>query len=125
MKFCEAMDELKAGKKVTRQPWKEGLYFLIEKGDVKSYQPKLAQFIYNEEIMVSEGWSIDAVEGEFKFCDIINYLQQGARARFKDWKETYIYLDHSTKSLVVNSMEVFPFIPQFDDFVAQDWMVIE
>lgn len=98
---------------------------MIENGDVKSYQPKLAPFVYNEEIMVSDGWTVDGIDGEFAFCNIISYLQQGAKARFKDWKEMYIYLDHSVKGLVVNSMEVFPFIPQFDDFVAQDWMVIE
>lgn len=125
MKFCEAMGKLKEGKKVTRQPWAEGVYFLMEAGDVKSYQPKLAHYIYNEDIMVSDGWLVDAVEGEFKFGDIIEYLQKGYRARLKDWKEMYIYLDQSIQSLVVNSMDIFPFTPQFSDFVSQDWVVIE
>lgn len=122
MLFCEAMDKLKSGSKVTRQPWSEGVYFLMDGADVKSYQPKLAHFIYNEDIMVSDGWLVDGVEGEFKFCDIINYIQQGARARLKDWKEAFIYLDQSEKVLVINSMEIFPFIPQFSDFAAQDWI---
>lgn len=124
MKFCEAMDKLKEGAKVTRQPWAEGVYFLMDGSDVKSYQPKLAHFLYNEDIMVSDGWVVDGIEGEFKFCDIISYLQQGARARLNEWKESFIYLDPTDKVLVVNSMEIFPFTPQFSDFVAQDWVEI-
>tara|TARA_R110000868_G_scaffold90899_3_gene251957 strand:+ start:3897 stop:4271 length:375 start_codon:yes stop_codon:yes gene_type:complete len=122
MKFCEAMDRLKEGAKVTRQPWAEGVYFLMDGSDVKSYQPKLAHFVYNEDIMVSDGWLVDGVEGSFKFCDIISYLQQGARARLSEWKEAFIYLDSTDKVLVINSMEIFPFTPQFSDFVAQDWI---
>ncbi len=125
MKFCEAMDKLKSGAKVTREPWREGVYFLMEKEDVKSYQPKLTSYIYNEDIMVSDGWVIDGIEKEFRFCDIIGYLQQGAKAKLKDWKEMFIYLDQSTKGLVCHSMDAFPFTPQFADFVAQDWMVLE
>ncbi len=124
MKFCEAMDKLKSGAKVTREPWRQGVYFLIDGTDVKSFQPKLAPYVYNEDIMVSDGWIVESKIGEFKFCDIIEFLKKGYKAMLKDWKETFIYLDQSTKMLVVNSMEVFPFIPQFDDFVAQDWVVI-
>jgi hypothetical protein len=125
MKFCEAMDKLKSGAKVTREPWKQGVYFLMDGSDVKSFQPKLAPYVYNEDIMVSDGWLVDGHEGEFKFCDIISYLQQGSKAKLKEWKEMFIYLDKSIKCLVVNSMDVFPFTPQFDDFVAQDWVEIQ
>lgn len=125
MKFCEAMEKLKNGSKVTREPWKQGVYFLMDGNDVKSFQPKLAPYIYNEDIMVSEGWILDGQEGEFKFCDIIPYLQQGSKAKLKEWKEMFIYLDQTVKGLVVNSMDIFPFTPQFNDFVAQDWVEIE
>ncbi len=125
MKFCEAMDKLKGGAKVTRKPWQEGVYFLMDGNDVKSFQPKLAPYVYNEDIMISDGWLIDGHEEEFKFCDIIPYLQQGLKAKLKDWKETFIYLDKSQKSLVVHSMDIFPFTPCFNDFLAQDWVVIE
>lgn len=124
MKFCEAMEKLKNGAKVTRQPWKEGVYFLIQGDDVKSFQPKLAPYIYNEDIMVSDGWLVDGQSDEYKFCDIIPFLQQGTKAKLKDWNETFIYLDRGTKGLVVHSMDAFPFIPDFDSFVAQDWIEI-
>ncbi len=125
MKFCEAMEMLKIGAKVTRQPWKEGVYFLMDGKDVKSFQPKLMPYTYNEDIMVSDGWMVDGKEEAMSFCDIIPYLQRGAKAWMKDWVEMYIYLDFSTKSLVVNSMDTFPFAIDFNSFVAEDWVEIK
>lgn len=125
MKFCEAMDKLKDGAKVTRHPWKEGVYFMMVEKDVKSFQPKLAPYIYNEDIMVSDGWILEGKENEYKFCDIIPFLQQGVKAKLKDWKEMFIYLDQGSKAMVVHSMDAFPFVPDFESFVAQDWMVLE
>ncbi len=124
MKFCEAMDKLKSGSKVTREPWKEGVYFKMDGADVKSYQPKLMAYIYNEDIMISGGWLVDDNPEEYKFCDIIEMLQKGSKAKLKDWTESFIYLDFATKSLVCHSMDAFPFNPQFSDFMAQDWMEI-
>lgn len=124
MKFCEAMELLKAGKKVTRQTWKDSLHFLMDGSDVKSYQPKLTNYIYNEDIMISDGWVVEGQDGEHRFCDIVGWLQQGFKARLKDWKEPFIYLDKQTNSLVLYCMEVMPFIPDFDSFVAQDWIEI-
>lgn len=122
MKFCEAMDKLKSGAKITRESWKDGIYFLMDKGDVKSFQPRLSHFSYNEDIMVSDGWLVDDNKKEFKFCDIIPFLQKGSKAKLKDWKDTFIYLDVSTKSLVVHSMDMFVFVPGFEAFTAQDWI---
>ena len=130
MKFCDAMDKLKEGFKVSRQPWVEGVYFLMQEGDVKSFQPKLSQFIYNEDIRVSDGWVLDSdpseySKPEYRFCDIILSLKKGSRAKLKDWTDSYIYFDPSTKSLVIHTMEAFPFIPDFASFDSEDWVVIE
>jgi hypothetical protein len=125
MKFNEAMESLQKGLKVTRQPWIGSIYFLMDGNDVKSYQPRLAPYNYNEDVMISDGWIVESMEGEYKFYDIIDYLQKGLRAYMKNWKESYIYLDKSSKALVIHSMEIFPFIPEFSSFIAQDWVVIE
>jgi len=125
MKFCEAMELLKTGSKVTRLPWKDGIYFQIEDEDVKSFQPRLSPFLYNEDIMVSEGWFVEGIENELNFCDIILFLLKGARARMKDWTDTYIFLDNNTKSMMIQSMIIFPFTPDFESFVAEDWVVVE
>lgn len=122
MKFCEAMDKLKSGSKVTRQPWKGGVYFIMDGTDVKSMQPKLTPFIYSEDIMVSEGWQIVGNETELTFCEIIPYLLQGEQAKLKEWGSTYIFLDAPNKMLVVHSMEIQPYIPDFGSFVAEDWI---
>ncbi len=124
MKFNEAMGSLQFGLKVTREPWKQDVYFKIESDEVKSYQRKLMSYIYTEDIMISDGWLVDEKEGEFKFSEIIEMLSEGHRAKLKDWKDSYIYLDFDTKSLVCRSMEAFPFVLQFTDFMAEDWIVI-
>ena len=129
MKFCEAMDLLKEGAKVTRQPWKGSMYFVMKGDDVKCFQPKLVNFLYSEDIMISGGWYIegqDQVRNEMTmtFCEIIPFLQKGCKAWLCDWKDSYIYLDNSTKSLVLYRMEMFPFIPDFESFVAHDWIEV-
>jgi len=122
MKFCEAMDKLKEGGRVTRNAWKGSVYFKISDNEVKSYQPKLMPYIYNDDIMVSDGWMIEGDDNEYTFCEIIPFLQQGAKAHLKEWDETYIYLDRQLKQLVVHSMDHLPFIPDFESFAATDWM---
>ena len=120
------MDKLKSGSKVTRAPWQQGVYFLMDKKDVKSFQPKLALYTYNEDIMVSEGWLVDGQKEEHRFCDIVPLLNKGSKARMKGWwKEMFIYLDAQSQSLVLRSMESIPYMPEFTDFLAEDWIEIE
>lgn len=126
MKFSEAMELLKSGSKVTRQPWIDKIYFLMKDSKIKSYQPVLAAYQYNEDIMISDGWVIiDGAREEFTFCEIIPLIQKGAKAKLKDWKNMFIYYDSSIKGLVLYSMEIQPFIPDFESFIAQDWLEIK
>lgn len=126
MKFNEAMDALQQGLKVTRQSWVGAIYFKMDGTDVKTYQPRAAIYAYNEDIMISEGWTVDGEEGVFKFSEIIAPLQKGKKAWLGDWpeKEMYIHYDQASQAIVLNSMEVYAFIPAFDAFIAQDWVSI-
>lgn len=124
MKFIEAMELLKSGSKVTREAWKNKVYFVMKGCEVKSFQPKLAHYVFNEDIMISDEWVIDGHTKDYKFTEIIPLLQNGCKATRKDWQEAYIYLDRNTKSLVLESMEIFTFIPEFDSFAASDWIEI-
>ena len=125
MKFNEAMEAMQNGAKVTRKPWFKSAYFVMEGKDVKSYQPVLKVFQYSEDIMVSDGWIVSGVEGELKFYDLIPYLQKGLSAHLKDWKEAYIKYDPANKYLVLFSMDVFPYIPDFEAFTSEDWITVE
>lgn len=124
MNFCEAMIKLESGSKVTRNNWRDGLYFQKNKDHVQSYQPNIEPYLYTENIMISDGWKIQGDENEYKFCEIIPFLQKGAKAKMKNWNEAYIFYDSETKGLVINKMVVFPYFPNFDDFLAQDWVEI-
>jgi hypothetical protein len=124
MKFSEIMDLLKSGSRVTREKWKDGVCFIYNAPDVISLQPRVTHFQYNESIMISEGWTIDTdYSKEYKFSEIIPFLMKGSIAKLKEWKkDNYIYLDKPTKMLVFHSMETFPFIPDFESFIAEDWI---
>ena len=125
MKFCDAMDLLKSGSKITREPWKQAIYFLMDGKIVNSYQPRISPYLYDEDIMVSDGWLVEGETDEFPFCEVVIYLQEGLKAMLKDWKDMYIYLDRPTKSLVAHSMDVFPFTPDFESFIATDWIELK
>lgn len=125
MKFCEAMDALKAGHKVSRAPWGNDVYFMMDGEDVKSYKPVLRHYTYSEDIMVSDGWLVDDDVKAYKFCDIVPKLINGSRAKLAEWSGAFIYLDPSERVLVISAMDVFPFMPQFGDFVAEDWVQIQ
>jgi hypothetical protein len=126
VKFCDAVNALKEGKKVTRQIYSNGLYFLMEDENVKSFQPVLQNYYYSEDIMISDSWLVDDdTSNEYSFSEIIPLLQSGYRARIKTWLDCYIYLDTSENTLVIHSMDSFPFMPQFNDFAAEDWMIVQ
>jgi len=122
MKFNKAMEALQNGSKVTRQGWVGSIYFTLDGKEVKSYQPRLQPYAYDEDVMISDGWKVEGIEGEFKFYDIIDYLQQGLKAKIRDWKDSFIYFDRSAKYLVIHSMESFPYVIDFESFTAQDWV---
>jgi hypothetical protein len=122
MNFSDAMEKLKSGSKITRHEWKSLLYFMMQDDVIKSFQSRISTYVYCEDIMTSSGWLIDSDEKEYSFCDIIGPLQSGSNARLKEWKEAYIYFDHSVKEIVIHNMEYYPFVPAFDSFVKEDWI---
>ena len=130
MKFDDAVKEMVNGAKITRKPWYGQIYFKFETVDGKegihTYQPKLAHYTYNEDIMASDGWIVEGVEDkEWMFYDIIQFLQSGKKARLNTWnKECYIQYDPASQGLIYFSMEILPYTPGFDSFVAQDWMIV-
>lgn len=122
MNFCEAMDVLKNGGKVTRSIWKGSLFFLMQGDKVISYQPRFLDYTYDEDIMISDGWLVEGDTQEYSFCEIIPFLNDGKRVRMADWKDSFIFYDNASAKLVLHMMDSFPFVPGFDSFVATDWI---
>ena len=123
MNFSEAMDKLKEGAKVTRETWKQQLYFKMINGVVKSFFPRVAPYVYDENIMVSNEWYIAGKE--YCFSEITHSLAVGGRAYRKDWDEgNYITYDKEHGGLAFHSIEMFEFSPTFDSFLAIDWIVL-
>jgi len=127
MNFKEAMIELANGSKVTRKQWQGSIYFKLKENHIKCYQPSLGLFHYTEDIMLSGGWLIEPYEdtNELAFYDIIPHLQNWKKARMKDWDEdTYIYYSNQDKYIVLHRMTEFPYTPDFDAFIATDWITL-
>lgn len=127
MDFCEAMKIMKNGGKVTRDKWKDGVYFSIEKGAVKAYQPRLRLFVYHEDIMTSDGWVVVGEEDKkYEFCQIIPFIQQGKKVKLDSWNKEYICKDRMTREIILHSIDCdTPFIPDFESFEAKDWVEVK
>ena len=120
----DAVEKLKLGSKVTRECWKDELYFSMYEGRIKSFRCMLNAFQYDEEIMISEDWNIDDDPKKYHFYEIIPFLQNGSKARLLDWKNQYIYYDKNEKILIISSMNTIDFSPDFQSFTANDWIEI-
>ena len=126
MKFNEAMEKLQAGHKVTRQKYEKELYFKKDEDDmIKTFQPKIDHYVYDENIMLSDGWEVEGIDDKnLYFYDIIPWLQSRRKAWRFDWNESYIIYDQQMDDLIYHTMAVMPFMPNFESFTALDWMVI-
>ena len=49
-------------------------------------------------------------------------LNDGKKAHMADWKDSFIFLDKPTGKLVLHMMDSFPFVPEFESFMATDWI---
>lgn len=130
MLFIEAMDEMKKGKKVTRHEWRDKMWFAIEVGSdmPKCFRPKLQAYQYDESIMLSYGWRVDGEDKTYYFPEIITPLIQGKKIHNDNWlksEDYYLYLDKPQNQLVIRSVESFHHTPNFMDFIANDWRIIE
>lgn len=125
MNFSDAIKMLKEGYKITRDCWiKDDMYFQMIEEDIFCYKPRLEYFLYDEKIMISEGWVVFDSEEERSFVDTIPYLQKGYNVKLKEWESTHIYLDPDEKVLIRSSMDQILYSPLFSDFIAKDWVII-
>ena len=116
MKFNEAMEKLQAGHKVTRQKYEKELYFKKDEDDmIKTFQPKIDHYVYDENIMLSDGWEVEGIDDKnLYFYDIIPWLQSRRKAWRFDWNESYIIYDQQMDDLIYHTMAVMPFMPNFE-----------
>lgn len=122
MNFNEAMEKLKEGKKISRNIWKDTLYYQLKGSEIKTYQNKLDVFIYDEDIMLSNGWLLIGDTKEYSFVDLLPLLYKGAKATHKEWEKSYFYLELVTKTLIISTIYEQSFVPDFMSFLADDWI---
>ncbi len=124
MTFDEAMGVLKKGIKVTREGWKNSYHLSLEDDHVISYAPCVKYYIYDEDILISNGWLLGNDKKEYNFSQIIPHLRNGVRAKLKDWNDSYIYYSSQERDVMLYTIEQTKFIPNFKDFLADDWITL-
>jgi len=122
MNFQEAMTKLKSGGRVTRKEWPNSTYLAMNGDHVDAFEYILMHYPYSCETMVSEGWTVDGIDGEFTFPEIIPYLMNGRMAKRADWVDSRIFMDEFRKSIVYRRREIALFTPHFESFIANDWI---
>jgi hypothetical protein len=135
MKFAEALEELKAGKKIGRKAWEKNTFIKNQEvdtpnkkfGEPKVYKETIVPYVYNLNIIDSNDWLMVGETQKYKFADIAILLLRGAKARFQDWEDgSYIFFDRQEKCLFWRYMSVCDMsTPDFMSFVAEDWYIYE
>ena len=123
MNFNDATIQLKAGNKITRNDWK-GIYLMIKDNQLKSFMPLISKYQYDNNIIISDNWRVNNEPHDFNFSDIIPFLLKGKKAYRKDWDDTFIYFEPIMKELVVSYIDESTFVPQFECFYKQDWVIL-
>lgn len=126
MKFCEAVEKLAKGSKITRQEWLGELFYSYDGVNVKSWQPQTEYYLYDANIMLSANWvDCDDASTAMTFCKMLQCLRDGKRVRMTDWDSSYLTLDLATGRMLLHSLHEAPFIPTVDDFSAGDWVEVK
>jgi len=122
--FTEAVKALEQGKKITRDEWKDTLYFVKKNAGVYAFQKLIVRFEYTETILLSKDWYIEGHEKTFSFPEIIPFLEKGERVYISKDGVRYIYLDMTTGDLICYIEELLSYIPRFSDFITNDWIIL-
>ena len=133
MDFTSALNELKAGNKITRPVWKkDNIYLKVsddESKQVRCYILATSLFSWDASILLSEGWVVKDVDGneynDVCFDDVVKQLMKGGRAKLNDWDDKYIEMDIGIGQVVYKHYVNHQFTPDITSFIADDWEVYE
>jgi hypothetical protein len=89
---------------------------------VNAYHYILTNYNYSCETIVSEDWNVEGMPDEMSFSEMIPYLMKGHVARRRQWVSSYIFMDTHIKTIVFKSLEETSFVPEFESFIANDWI---
>jgi hypothetical protein len=127
MKFSEAMQSLRDGKKVSMPGWSD-IYIKgmsDEDGErIESFNMVVHKFLWDLNTLLEGCWLIGRGDKPSTFEDVIYALRMGATARKTEWVDRFIKLDKDTGEIIQISYAPFPFNPAFRDLLREDWFVV-
>lgn len=122
MNFKEALEKLNSGSKITRKSWNDKRFLSLKEDKIECSGPTFSSYSYDCTLYLSEGWLIDDDSKEHKFCDIIDALRKGSKAKLKPWADAYIFYDRNSKELVMHHLQNTNFVPDFESILSNDWI---
>lgn len=127
MKFSEAMQALKDGKKVSLPGW-DSLYIrFVDHVDgcrLVSFNLLADRFEWNLSTLMEDDWLVNGISEHCTFEGVINALRYGKSAKKADWDDKLIRLDQQSGEIIQISYAPFPFNPSFKDLLREDWFVV-
>jgi hypothetical protein len=123
MKFSDAMQSLKEGKKVSIPGW-GNIYIKQTDGKIDTWNLLADIFSWDLNTMMDGGWIIGGSDKISTFEDVIYALRYGNTARKTEWVDKFIKLDKDTGEIIIISYAPFPFNPTFRDLLREDWFVV-
>jgi hypothetical protein len=129
MKLKEAIEALRAGKKVHLKGWGDKSYMKLV-GDVnpeiRVYTETTNKFDYTSEILLSDDWlEVGTQEPKYSFSDILQKVLEGRAFKKSDWRDdVYIIFDRQLRDIVSKDMEQVPFHINFESMILDDWELV-
>lgn len=127
MKFIDAVESyLNDGKKIARREWKDLSFLQKYDGVINLYKPIYTFYIYDNSILLSDGWRVKGKEGTFKFYEILDYLKSGIPVYLDEWiyPDSYIIYSPADKNIVLHKMEKSNAALDIESTFATDWVVV-
>lgn len=125
MKFTDALSALKEGKKISHHGWKDMYIQKANDKELKCFIKGTSHFPWDMSIIISEDWLIENDPQLVSFDESIKALNKGKKVKLSTWKDRHIEYDKYNKEVVLKHWISHNYIPDFDDFISDQWEILE
>ncbi len=133
MRFYDAVNYLKQGKKIAAKQWDKRSYLQAtiieltnEVVNIKYYSEVFNPYTYENDIILENDWCVyKECDTTYSFYEMLLKLKEHKKITKKSWeKYQYIFTD-GNKNLVFRTMEERKFVVDFDTLLNSEWELVD
>ena len=133
MNFKEAVEYLKIGKKVRISFWEKNIYLQMGERDggsfientIMSFRQEAIPYSYDLSILTSDDWMVVGGDGEnISFAEAMENIRNKKMVRLSTWPDSTFLVEDSNQ-LCMKRLCEHPFNPCYNDFISDQWEIIE